>query len=476
MNISTNTERSPSAPQGRVNDSVGPVSGALPDGRRFTHRDEAAAVVERDGVLKVGAFTLTLDSMTRYLDAFARLTTRIGDVFPDERALVNALPYGSIPVPPASLDFPRAFETFKLAQARELHDLDFAKARKKVEALTEGQTVSEAELVSLRGLLMRGAQLATVCAGIDSGVAIIKSQRSSVQRLKDRVVDFAGSVSLRDGRIQARLHPMPFEDLNPRMLRVDADVMAQRIDLRDDGSLAVRRVCSAEKYAADLLSQGKLDRFVMLSQGTLEGRILVREDGGATLYGGEHRIEDVFSALQLGQSASDLITSLTRKGVDLVRLCRFYDRGAATGLKACLGFLSPQAHHRLSDLDEWGPRFDRKNLQPLSSEDRAELGVLLLDAQLCLYVVGHLQVATQGEDAQKFWSRLWGGAIQDREVRVAQELVSNPPSPLRYDCDGASEIAGSASMLLGYHYEDRSGAAWRVPENPVVSLAWAMRR
>jgi hypothetical protein len=157
-------------------------------------------------------------------------------------------------------------------------------------------------------------------------------------------------------------------------------------------------------------------------------------------------------------------------------LCKFIDRSVALGLKVCLEALPPQAHTRLSDVDAWASRFDTQRSRPLTDEDRGELGTLLLDAEMCLQVVGHLQCVTRTPNAQALWSKLWAVSLRDREVKAAQRLVNGPTSLLECDCSGAAGALGSAAMLLGFHAEDRVGAAWRVPENPVVSLAWALHR
>ncbi len=257
--------------------------------------------------------------------------------------------------------------------------------------------------------------------------------------------------------------------------------MAQRIELRDDGSLPVRVAGSAERQAAEILSQGKLARSTCLSQGAIEGSLVVRKGSGegspdSTLYSAIHRIEDVFSALKLGQAASRLVDSMRRDSVDLVRLCQFIDRPVAMGLKVCLEALPVQVHTRLSDVDEWAPLFDVPRSRQLTDDERNELGTLLLDAEICLNVVGHLQSVTQDPDSKSLWHKLWAASLRDREVKAAQRLVNSPPPPMTCDCAGAAGVASSAAMLLGYHAEDRVGAAWRVPENPVVSLAWALNR
>jgi len=341
--------------------------------------------------------------------------------------------------------------------------------------------LSTGELQTIRALLMLGARLATVCAGLDDAMGGALEYRSLLQRGKDWVFDRAGSVRLSDRRIQDKLLPMPFEEYHVRSRRIDADLMAQRIELRDDGSLPVRVVCSAEHQAAEILSQGKLTRSIYLSQGAIEGRLVVLKGSGedspdSTLYSAIHRIEDVFSALKLGQAASHLVDSMRRDGVDLVRLCQFIDRPVAMGLKVCLEALPVQAHTRLSDVDEWAPLFDAPRSRQLRDDERSDLGTLLLDAEICLNVVGHLQSATQDPDSNSLWRKLWAASLRDREVKAAQRLVNNPPPPMTCDCSGAAGVASSAAMLLGYHAEDRVGAAWRVPENPVVSLAWALNR
>lgn len=451
-------------------------SGILPSRDLFSEGTERPATLSRDGMLHVGSFRLCREVMIKQLDTFARVATRVVRYFPNEEALVRVLPNGEIPVPPASIGFGSAYETFKLVQSQEIRDVDFLRGSRKIESLKEGGLLSGDDIEFVRDLLMKGARLATVCAGIDQAMEAAQSYRSMVKRGKDWLVDHAGSVGVRDGRIQARLREMPFEDFDVRSLRIDADLMAQRIALRDDGSIVVASVSRAEHQAAALLQRGALSRRVALSRAGIEGELSVRNDRGEALYAETHRVPEVFSALQLGKAASRLLSDLARQRVDLVRLCRFMDRPTAMGLKICLGAIPQQAHTRLGDVDEWASRFESKRPLTISDDERADLGAQLLDAHLCLLVASHLQVVTQSDDARAFWRRLWGGAIGDRDVQAAQGLVSTEPSPLTCDCAGAAEVLGNAAMLLGYHAEDRTGAGWRAPENPVVSLTWAMTR
>lgn len=474
---------SPHFEQGHSVSSSGPepLEGKFPPRPPNLMHRPGAAVLTRDGVLRVGEFTLSLDAMLRHLHAFARMTSRIAATFPTQEALIKVLPNAEIPILPSALDFNEAFDTFKAAQAREILDVDFIRTIRRLESLREGSGLSTGELETIRNLLITGARLATVCAGVDAAMWNGLQYRSLLERGKDWVFDRAGSVRLSDSRIQAKLLPMPFEEFDVRSRRIDVDLMAQRIELRDDGSLPVRVVCSAEHQAAEILSQGKLTRSIHLSQGAIEGRLVVRKGSGedspdSKLYSGIHRMEDIFSALKLGQAASHLVDSMRREGIDLVRLCQFIDRPVAMGLKGCLEALPVQVHTRLADVDEWATLFDAPRSRQLREDERSDLGTLLLDAEICLNVVGHLQSVTQNSDSKSLWRKLWAASLRDREVKAAQRLVNDPPRPMTCDCAGAAGVASSAAMLLGYHAEDRVGAAWRVPENPVVSLAWALNR
>lgn len=458
-----------------------PLDGMFPPRNPNPTRSVIAAVLARDGVLRVGEFTLSLDGMMRHLNAFAKITSRIATTFPTQDDLVKVLPDAEIPILPAALDFTEAFNTFKAVQARQIVDVDFIRASRKLDSLREGEGLSTGELEAIRHLLMTGARLATVCAGVDAAMGRALEYRSPLQRGKDWVFDRAGSVRLSDSRIQSRLMPMPFEEYHVHSRRIEADLMAQRIGLRNDGSASVRIVGGAERQAAEVLSRGTLARSIRLSQGSVEGDLVVyARDGegmpGGALYSEAHRIEDVFSAMKLGQAASRFLESMRRDRIDLVRLSQFIDRSVAMGLKACLEALPPQVHTRLSDVDEWAPLFDTQRSRPLSDDERGDLGTLLLDAEICLLVAGHLQCVTQAPGSRDLWRKLWAAALRDREVKAAQMLVNIPPAPLECDCSGAAGVAGSAAMLLGYHAEDRVGAAWRVPENPVVSLTWALNR
>lgn len=291
------------------NPNVESLDGALPPRNPNPTRPASAAVLARGGVLRVGEFTLSLDGMIRHLHAFAKITSRIVATFPTQDDLVKVLPNAEIPILPAALDFPEAFDAFKAVQAREIVDVDFIKASRRLESLREGEGLSARELETIRNLLITGARLATVCAGVDAAIGSALEYRSPLQRGKDWVFDRAGSVRLSDSRIQSKLIPMPFEEDHVRSRRIDADLMAQRIELRDDGSASVRVVGGAERQAAEFLSRGTLARSICLSQGAVEGSLVVRErsgDGlpGDTLYAAVHRVEDVFSALKLGQAAS----------------------------------------------------------------------------------------------------------------------------------------------------------------------------
>lgn len=361
-------------------------------------------------------------------------------------------------------------------QCQELRDVDFFRGKRKLEGLTEGAIVSPDELTILRDLLIKGARIATVCAGIDQAMEAALSYRSLAQRGRDWLVDHAGSVGIGDSRVQAKLREMPFEEFGVRSLRIDADLMAQRIALCDDGSPAVSKVTLAERRAGELLVQGALSRAITLSRAGMEGVLTVRDNGGALLHNSKHGFPEVFSALQLGGAASRLVSELSEQRVNLFRLAKFIHRPTALGLKMCLDGIPDHSHARLWQVDSWAPCFESAHPLPLSEDKRRDLGALLLDAHQCLLVVAHLQVVTQTDDARSFWRRLWSASLRDRDVRAAQGLVNQAPSPLEYDCTGAAEVLGNAAMLLGYHAEDRSGAAWVVPENPVVSLTWAMNR
>lgn len=431
------------------------------------------AVMTNDGRLQIGAFTLSLDAMVRNLGVVAKLCKRIPETFPNEEALAQVLPNGSIPVPLSSLEFSEAYEGFKRAMSGAVRDIDFVRCKRKLDGLSTKVGLSREEVLELRTLLMEGARIATVCTGIDDALYHGLSHRTMLQRGRDWIVDRAGSKNLLDPRIRNRLHLMPFEDFNSRSLRIDLDVMAQRMELRDDGSPAVRDVCKVECAAAALLEQGALSRTATLSRGGVEARVHVSSDRDC-LFSEMHRVSDVFSALQLGRSASRLISSLTDQSVDLVRLCKFVDRSSAQGVKVCLESLPSHTHTRLSDLDEWAPRFEGDTRKDLSDDERHDLAAVLLDAEVCLFIVGHLRAVCSGDENEAFWRSLWSVGINDRDVRAARELVNHSPSLFSCDCEGAQTVVSNAAMMLGFTGEDRSGAGWRVPENPVVSLAWSM--
>ena len=450
--------------------------GSLPKRALYLGGLENGGVPSREGMLEVGAFRLSIDAMFRYLHTFARISRRIEKTFPDQDALVRVLPNSEIPVPVASMSFRSAYETFKSVQSQELRDADFFRGKRQLEDFKTGKPVSSEDLANIRDLLMKGARIATVCAGIDEAMDVAQSRRSVVQKGRDWLVDRTGSVGIHDSRIKAKLREMPFEEFGVRSLRIDADFMAQRLALSEDGSPAVREVSFAERQAANLLLQGTLFRDITLSRAGLAGTLAIRDQKGATVYDVSLGISEVFSALQLGASASRLLCELAEQKIGLVRLARFIHRPTALGLKICLDALPEQSHVRLSEVDSWAPRFETAKSCPLRDDERADLGALLLDAQQCLLVVAHLRVVTQTDEARSFWRRLWFESIRDRDVQAAQDMVNQASTPLECDCSGAAEVLGSAAMLLGYHAEDRTGAAWHVPENPVVSLTWAMTR
>lgn len=472
LNSQSNPKSAAQAPQ-----PAEPLGGVLPSVGPYHAPDHASApsdaVVTKDGMLHIGAFTLSLDAMTRSLGMIAKMCKRIPDTFPTESALCNVLPDGNIPVPASSLPFSEAFEGFKRAMAGTVRDIDFLRCQRKLEGLSVDKGLSREELLDIRGLLIEGARIATTCTGIDDGFERALSYRSMLQRGRDWIVDRAGSANLFDPRIQNKLQVMPFEAFNPQSLRIGVDLLAQRIELRDDGSPVVRDVCKVEYAAAELLEQGVLSRTTTLSRGGIDAHVCVSSEH-RRLFSGTSRVNDVFSALQLGQSASRLISSLTSQSVDLVRLCKFVDRSSATGLQVCLEALPTQAHIRLSDVDEWAPCFEAEPRKALSDNERHDLGALLLDAEVCLFIVGHLRAVCSGKENEAFWRRLWSVGIKDLDVRAARDLVNDAPALFSCDCAGAQSVVSSAAMMLGFTGEDRSGAGWRVPENSVASLAWAM--
>jgi hypothetical protein len=333
------------------------------------------------------------------------------------------------------------------------------------------------EISRLREVLVEAAQVATVCVGIDASHYDARNHRSPLQRGKDWLVDKVGTTKAHDPRIRARLTPMPFEDLYPTEIRVDMDVWAQRLSLAGDGSRFVRSVCAAEHDVADVLRRYSFDRVVRSCQGGLQGRFILSSAESNDSFTLQHAITDVFSALQLGQAASRLLVHLLDRKVDLSRLCRFVDRDSAAGLGANVRRLSPQVHYRLDDVAEWAERFDVSADHALSDEERHELAVLLLDAEICLYAVGHLQHSVVGEARRAFWRSMWPASVHDREVSLGIELANTLPSPLQHDLHGAAQVVTNAAMLLGFSGEDRGrGPAWRIPENPLASVTWAINR
>lgn len=430
-----------------------------------------------DGSLCVGLFKLPLEIMSARLRDAARLTDRIPRVFPTVDRLQGALIDSDIRVPPGSMNFPSAFATFRRAMEGSLRGSSFTDMARALEHLSVGQVVAPPDISRLREVLVEAAQVATVCVGIDASHYDALNHRSPLQRGKDWLVDKIGAMKAHDPRIRARLTLMPFEDLSPTEIRVDMDVWAQRLSLAGDGSRLVRSVCAAEHHVADMLHRGSFEREVRSCQGGLRGMFTFScgdSDGPFTV---EHTITDVFAALQLGQSASRLLAHLHDQKVDLSRLCRFVDRESATGLGANLRRLSPQVHYRLDDVAEWAERFDVSADHVLSDEERHDLAVLLLDAEICLYAVCHLHHSVAGEVRRAFWRSMWPASVHDREVSHGIELANALPAPLLNDCHGAAQVVTNAAMLLGFSGEDRGGGAmWRIPENPLASATWAITR
>jgi hypothetical protein len=333
------------------------------------------------------------------------------------------------------------------------------------------------DIARLREILVEAAQVATVCVGIDASHYDALNHRSPLQRGKDWLVDKVGTTKAHDPRIRARLTPMPFEDLYPTEIRVDMDVWAQRLWLAGDGSRLVRSVCAAEHHVAEMLSRGSFERVVRSCQGGLHGTFIFSSGQSDAPLTVEPAIPNVFAALQLGQSASRLLSHLQDRHVDLSRLCRFVDRESAAGLGANLRRLSPQVHYRLDDVAEWAERFDVSGEHVLSDEERHELAVLLLDAEICLYAVGHLQCSVVGEARRNLWRSMWSASVHDRDVSHGIELANTLPSPLEHDLHGAAQVVTNAAMLLGFSGEDRGkGPVWRIPENPLASVTWALNR
>lgn len=439
---------------------------------------DSKAVVTPDGALCVGLFKIPTEKLSARLRDAGRLVDLIPRTFPTIETLQRALVDDNIQVPPGAIDFPVAFQSFKRAMEGSLRGGRFTDTARTIDRLPIGQGVSASVLSELRSTLVEAARVATVCVGIDTSHFDVVTHRSPLQRGKDWLVDKVGKTKIQDPRIRARFTKMPFEDFRPMELRVDADLWAQRLSLADDGSGFIRRVCAAEHYVAEILSKGNLERRIRAYQGGLEGVFRVfSSDSPDLFFSTELKVVNVFAALQLGQSASRLITRLGDEKVDLVRLCRFVDRDAALGVKANLERLSPQAHARLDDIDAWASRFDRDDTRVLSAEDRHDLAVLLLDAELCLYIAGHLHNVVGGEHRRSFWQSMWSASVRDRDVSCGIELANTLPRPLSNDCYRAADVVTNAAILLGFSGEDREmGAAWRVPENPLMSLTWAMNR
>lgn len=433
--------------------------------------------VAPDGSLCVGMFKLPLEIMSARLRDAGRLTDRIPRVFPTVSKLQRALRDGNIRAPAGSMDFPSAFATFRRAMEGSLRGSRFSDTARALEHLSAGHVLTPSGIFTLREALVEAAQLATVCVGIDASHYDALNHRSPLQRGKDWLVDKVGATKARDPRIRARLTLMPFEDLFPTEIRVDMDVWAQRLSLADDGSRLVRAVCAAEHRAAGILRGGSLERVARSGRGGLHGRFILTPEGSRDAVTVEHTVPDVFAALQLGQSASRLLVQLQERKVDLLRLCRFVDRETALGLGGNLRRLSPQVHHRLDDVMEWAELFDVSRAHLLGDEERHDLAVLLLDAEICLYAVCHLQHSVAGEARRAFWRSMWPASVHDREVSHGIELANTLPPPLSSDCHGAAQAVTNAAMLLGFSGEDRGcGPAWRIPENPLASVTWAINR
>ncbi len=437
-----------------------------------------SASLSPDGSLTIGHFKIPADTLSERLRDAGRLTDTVSRLFPSISALVRALRNDSVQVPPEAIDFARSFETFKRAMEGSLRGFHFTDTARAVDRLSVGQELSSAFLGELRNSLIDAARVATVCTAIDQTYFGTISHRSPLERARDWLVDRSRNLKIRDPRIRARLTPAVFEELCPTVLRGDADLWAQRIALSDDGSPEVRRICASEQHVADVLSQGIFERSVSLVRGGMEGQLRVgSESAPESLFSAEFRIESVFAALQLGQSASRLLTQLEKQKIDIVRMCLFVDSEAALGIKANLERVSPEMHSRLDDVDEWAIRFEAHESDPLSREERHELAARLLDAEICLYIAGHMQNVVNGRDNRAFWGSLWSASLSDREVRCGMDLAHNLPAPLGSDCDGAANVVTNAALLLGFSNEDRPrDAAWRIPENPLASLTWAMTR
>jgi hypothetical protein len=72
---------------------------------------------------------------------------------------------------------------------------------------------------------------------------------------------------------------------------------------------------------------------------------------------------------------------------------------------------------------------------------------------------------------------MWSASVHDRDVSHGIELANTLPSPLEHDLHGAAQVVTNAAMLLGFSGEDRGkGPVWRIPENPLASVTWALNR
>lgn len=471
---SQSVPHSAGVPQGAVIDLVG-ESFTIP---RPSIASPRPAALSPDGSLTIGHFRIPAERLSDRLRDAGRLTERVARLFPSISALERALGNDSIQVPSASINFARAFETFKRAMDGSLRGFHFMDIARAVDRLSVKQEIPASFLGELRNTLIDAARVATVCAAIDQTYFGAMSHRSPLERARDWFIDRCRNLKIGDPRIRARLTPAVFEELYPNVLRVDADLWAQRIALSDDGSPEVRRICASEHHVAEVLSQGSLERSVSLARGGMEGQLKVgSESVPASVLSAEFRIESVLAALQLGQSASRLLTELEKQRIDLVRMCRVVDRHAALGVKANLARLSREAHARLDDFDDWAGRFEAHESHPLTREERHDVAVLLLDAEICLYIAGYVQSVVSGSERRSFWGGLWSASLSDREVRCGMNLAHNPPALLDNDCHGAANVVTNAALLLGFSNEDRQrGAAWRIPENPLASLTWAMTR
>ena len=439
---------------------------------------DSQGVIAPDGSLCVGLFKIPTEMLSLRMRDASRLTERIPRRFPTVAELQRALSENSIRVPPSPVHFPSALATFKRAVEGELRGSRFADTARRIDRLSPGQALSAADVGDLRGVLIDAVHVATVCAAVDQSHYEALNHRSVLQRGRDWLIDRVGPTRIRDPRIRARLAPMPFEEFSPTEIRVDADVWAQRLALAEDGSSVVRSICAAEHYVAEVLSKSSFEPRVRACHGGLEGKFIVSSRSSRrAIFSIEHRIQDVFAALELGRSVSQWIAGLLNENIDLVRLCKFFDRGAALGVQGNLNRWAPQVHARLNDIDDWADRFDGDGERALSDEERHDLAVLLLDAEICLHIAGHVQNVVRGVPQRDFWRRMWSASLQDREISRGMDLANRLPAPLMNDCHGAAEVVTNAAMLLGFSREDRGrGPCWRVPENPLTSLTWAMNR